>query len=276
MSARPDPRTSRRRPAPSHYLGRSRAIIATRSYLERKSHPRLQMSLMVALTGAAGALSSVLMLHLGLHNMALRYPLALLVAYGFFMFLLWLWLRTDASDYDNAPDAADLLSSITPRGGSAPETVFRSGSGGDFGGGGATGDWGVGSLASDSADAVGGVGKSLGAVAEADDLGPPLVAIALALVLVLGLAIAGCYLIYSAPVLLAEVAVDGALSYALYRRVGNEDPRHWLGTALRRTALPFILCAVLVAGIGWGLQAAAPEARSLGQAWKALSVEAKP
>jgi hypothetical protein len=35
---------------------------------------------------------------------------------------------------------------------------------------------------------------------------------------------------------------------------------------LRRTALPFALTALLLATAGWGLQTAAPGARSLGEA----------
>jgi hypothetical protein len=34
---------------------------------------------------------------------------------------------------------------------------------------------------------------------------------------------------------------------------------------LRRTLLPFVLTTLVVAGAGWGMQAYAPEARSLGE-----------
>ena len=99
----------------------------------RDSFPRLQMMLLVALTGGFGLLASFTLLHLGVSSMALRYPLALAFAYAFFLFLIWLWLRTNAQDYLDASDLTDLLPEATPSLGQ-----MRSGGGGDFGGGGAS------------------------------------------------------------------------------------------------------------------------------------------
>jgi len=57
------------------------------------------MTLIVALTGGFGLLASFVMLKAGLESMAIRYPLALSVAYLFFLVLIWLWLRTKAEVY---------------------------------------------------------------------------------------------------------------------------------------------------------------------------------
>ncbi|MDP1792256.1 MAG: hypothetical protein Q8L12_16940 [Methylibium sp.] len=76
------------------------------------------------------------------------------------------------------------------------------------------------------------------------------------------------YVVYVAPVLFAELLLDGALSYTLYRRLrAGDDSPHWFTTALRRTALPFALTAVFLAIVGMALSAYAPGARSLGEAW---------
>ena len=71
-------------------------------------------------------------------------------------------------------------------------------------------------------------------------------------------------MIYSAPVLFAELLVDGVLSASLYRRLRGLQTRHWLETAVRRTALPFALTAAIVSASGWGMAHYAPEAHSIG------------
>ena len=74
---------------------KGRRCLSVEADLRSKSFPRLQMLLLVALTGAFGLLASFSMLRLGLDSMALRYPLALAAAYGFFLVLIWLWLRPE-------------------------------------------------------------------------------------------------------------------------------------------------------------------------------------
>jgi hypothetical protein len=71
--------------------------------------------------------------------------------------------------------------------------------------------------------------------------------------------------IWSAPLLLAELMVDGALSVSLYRRLRGIDARHWLDTALKRTVKPFVATTVLVMACGWALGLYAPHAHSLGE-----------
>src|SRR5688500_8269160 len=83
---------------------RSSAVLRLRRRLEEQTFPRVQMALIVMLTGAIGVLVSFLFLRWGMDSMALRYPLAVACAYVFFLFLLWLWLRTKGEDYLDLPD----------------------------------------------------------------------------------------------------------------------------------------------------------------------------
>jgi hypothetical protein len=109
----------------------------------------------------------------------------------------------------------------------------------------------------------------MGSVADADELAIPLVAIALAV----GIAIASLYVVYIAPVLFAEVLVDGALSYVLFRHLRGQDPRHWLSSTFRRTALPFAATAVFLVAVGAGMSAYAPGAKSVGQVMEYASAQ---
>src|SRR5919107_4181948 len=70
----------------------ARRVERVRRLLMRRSLPRVQMSLILAATGAAGFVASFAMLHLGVWRMWIRYPLAVLFAYAAFIVLLRVWL----------------------------------------------------------------------------------------------------------------------------------------------------------------------------------------
>ena len=232
-------------------IRRTELIRRMKHRLQARSFPRLQMALIVALTGGFGLLASFTLLGMGVTSMAVRYPTALTLAYAFFLFLIWLWIRTQAEDYADLPDLIDLAPRPDGAGCGPP---LSSGEGGDFGGGGASGSW-------DASSSTHPLSDSLGAAGDADELAIPLIAIVLAL----GIALALMYVVYVAPVLFAELLVDGALSYALLRRMHSEDRRHWLSSTFRRTLLPFVITAGFLAGVGAAMAVYAPGAHSIGQ-----------
>lgn len=227
-----------------------------RANLERDSFPRLQMFLLVMLTGASGFVASYVLLHAGLVAMWLRYLAAFGAAYLMFLFLLWLWLRTQGEDYTHFSDVSG-----TPSSGSGSSGTSYSGKGGEFGGGGATGSF---DSPTDSSlmigDSASPVGDVLGTVAEAEEFAIPLVV----LVLLGAMLLSSLFMIYSAPVLFAELLVDGVLSASLYRRLRGIEMNHWIETAVRRTVVPFALTAALVSACGWGMALYAPDAHSIG------------
>lgn len=236
-----------RRSAPA--LNRPRLVQRLQQRLERHGWPRVQMTLLVALMGGAGLLASFLMLQAGLHAMWVRYPLALAAAYLVFLVLLWLWLRTHASDYADAADAPGDMGFMLD-GAALPAPT--AGGGGDFGGGGAS--------ASFDAPGTTPLGEGLGSVADADGFAIPLAVVLLAI----GLALSSLYVVYTAPVLFAELLLDGALAATLYRRLRGLASRHWIETAVRRTAVPFVLTALFLGLCGVAMQWYAPQAHSLG------------
>lgn len=239
---------------------RAYAIQRLKERLAAQSFPRVQMTLIVALTGGFGLLASFSLLHLGVDAMAIRYPLALLCAYGFFLLLIWFWLRQNASDYADVPDLSCIPGGD---GGGMCQAPLESGGGGDFGGGGASGTYDASASVMDNtvSSPLKSVGDSVASVAESDELAIPLIVIALAL----GLALASLYVVYIAPVLFAEVLVDGVLSYALFRHLRRENSPHWLSSAFRRTWLPFAITAFFLMAVGSAMEIYAPGAHSVGQ-----------
>ena len=69
------------------------------------------MTLGVIVAGVSGLVTSFVALHLGLTRMAVRYPLAVAVAYAVFLGYLWIWLRMHGIRIRS--DRADV--SVVPR-----------------------------------------------------------------------------------------------------------------------------------------------------------------
>ncbi len=255
-------------------LSRQHHLQRLRGHLERDSFPRLQMMLLVLLTAGSGLLASFALLHAGLTHMGWRYGAAFLLAYGVFLGLLWLWLRTRAEDYTDIPDLMDL-GNLVPSGPSADScSPTAEDLGGNFGGGGASSHFDappVAGVPSEPAvaaetlpDGSEAIGQALGAAAEGEELAIPLIVLVLAAALLLSSA----FIVYSAPSLFAELLLDGTLAATLYRRLHRLERRHWLQTALHQTFLPFLLTGLLVTGCGATLHHFSPGAHTLGEAWQ--------
>jgi len=211
-------------------MDRRSEIARLRERLERDHWPRLQMSLIVLLTGAVGFLASYALLGAGIEAMALRYPLAAAGAYLAFLALLWTWARTREHDAWTEADPTEIGFDAGGR------PAAQAAEAGD-------GDWGL-----SAADA-------------GDEAAWVLAALAAALCAVL----AALWVIWIAPALMAELILDVALAGGLYRRLRRIETSHWLSTALRRTALPFLIIAAIAAGAGAAGAAYAPGAQTVGE-----------
>ncbi len=223
----------------------------------RMTLPRVQISIILMVTCLIGFLSSMLLLALGLDLMAVRYPLVVAMAYGSFLFLLkiWLWLQA----HGGGSDIGDVIfDGPFPSDSVADGAVF--GGGGDFAGAGAGGNWvePLGIADTGSVSVGGGLDVDVGL--DADEFGLLILAIVAAFAALLAI----FYVIYIAPVLLAEIVIDGLLVSGLYRTMKNVERRYWLTTAIKKTVLPAILVAVMLGVSGWLLQKIAPDARSIG------------
>jgi hypothetical protein len=243
-------------------LTRAMAVHDMRRRLLRDGFPRIQMFILVALTALAGFGVSVALLAAGMDTIALRYLLSVGVAYLVFLLLLWLWLHTSAADYLDVPTPGATGGDAGTAHAAADGPAAFSGGGGSFDGGGASayvdfdaGDSALGAIAE----------KPLEAIGQAEEAALPLAVLLLVLALAAGIALSSLFVIWSAPVLFAEILVDAMLAAGLYRRLRVLDQRHWMLAALRHSALPFLLTALLAAGAGWAMQQYAPTAVSLGQ-----------
>ena len=251
----------------------------------RLSMPRLQISAMLALTAFSAFIVSAVLLRLGVTEMALRYPIAVIAGYVVFLILLrvWIYLNTEeelgAPDLDGSGDVTlavlDAVDDVSI-GGSSGGTF---GGGGDFAGAGAGGDWGdakavvpvpVGFSSgggSSSLSAGSGSGGGLGSFDFDLDEGLALLLVAVVLIIAFSAII---YVVWIAPILFAELLVDAAVVGSLYKPVKNIERSHWLLTALKKTGIPALVVLILFAIAGFIMQAAVPEAVTIGEFFRAV------
>ncbi len=242
-----------------------RADLAARRWLRWHS-----FGLGAACFVAAWAASAALM-HAGVQTLALRWPLSVAGAYAVFIGLLWLWCRWLLSRDEASGDPG--IDTGLGRDGSKADAAFRSGEGGDFGGGGSTGAW---DAASADPSALEGAGRAahatLEAAAAADEgivvVVPLAVLVGVAALIAgaLGVAVFGLFgieVLLGVAVEIAFASAGGALAYRA-RREG------WLSHALTRTARPMAVLLMLVALLGGAIDVGLPEAGSLPQALRLL------
>lgn len=288
---------------------RGRAIERVRRSLVRGGWPRLLVSFLLALTGAAGFVVSAVLLRLGVESMTVRYPLAVLSAYCVFLLLLRLWLALKGRNGgDWILDGGDALPHLLDAGASASGDAAAAtfGGGADFGGAGAGGVWSGGGGGASSGmsvgmpggggacgipggaqggASVGGSGGSWGGSSSSAttdwmpdvpdvldvDLDEGCFWIVIPIAAIAGVLVAMFYVVYIAPVFLAEILVDALLLAGLYKRLKGVEPRHWLRSCVRRTLLPALVATALFIAAGYLMERVAPEARSIGEFWQQIN-----
>lgn len=236
-------------------LTRGSEIARARQQLQRGGWPRLQMAVIVMVTAVAGLLAAHLLRLGGLDTMLLRYPLAVLVAYLTFLLLMWLWLHLRRNDVAEA-----VINSGGSGGSSSPNTGPQwGGQGGHSGGGGASASW------APATGSSAGTPSSDGSLLDlADgDAGVPVMALIAVLAIAAGMLVAASWVIWSAPVLMAELLVDTAIAGGLYRRMQGMRAQGWWRLCLAHTFWPLIGVLVFSAGLGWVAQEIAPHANTL-------------
>jgi len=245
------------------------------------SFPRLHMMLILSLAALSTFLSSALLVRCGLASMGVRYALAVVGGYLAFLSLVRVWIAYQTRNwsfgrrepeakhsFDDHVDLPDLSALGDPA--FSSESAF-SGAEGALGGGGGGGAFGGGG-ASDSfdVDVVAGasdIGASdaLEAVGDADEAWLILIAV----IALLGGLVALGFVVYSSPVLFAEVLLDVAVLGAVYKKNKRHERSHWAAGVLGRTYKPTLVLAVFAAIFGFAMQSTAPKETTLGAVLRA-------
>ncbi len=224
---------------------RLRARAALEAYFRNRSFPRLTLGLLVTLAGFAGLLISHFLLHLGLHEMWQRYPLAVIGGYAVFLLQLRLWVEIEHARYK----PHEVVISNQPPEEKTEASIFEHYQRRDH-------SW------LDWLDILGLADAGEGCL------------VGCLFVFVIGIigaaATAVITFIMAGPELIAEVFLDAVVVTMLYRHLKTAAKEHWLGTAVRRTWKSVLLTAAALALFGVILSAIAPNSHSLVQAWKEI------
>jgi len=213
---------------------RSTLVAAIRRRLDRQTFPRVIVLAMLVTAGAASFLCSAIALRTGIDSMAVRYPLATASGYIVFLLLIRFWIAVRRGWYPDDIGAGDA----------------------------------IGNLILDSGRAVGRARHAL-ADTVSDGLEWPFDLddawwLALAALAAAAGIVAVASVVYSAPVLLAEVALDAALVGTVYGRLRTEERRYWATTAVRQTWVSAVTLIAFMAVLGVALQRLAPGGVSIG------------
>jgi hypothetical protein len=230
---------------------RNQLVERARRYLEAAGRPRLVMLAVLSVTLAVGFLSSVAMVHLGVDRMPVRYPLAVAVAYGTFLVMLWVWLQRQTIYSSLSEDPEGLL---------VPGVAF----------------FGAAAMGKDlAAEEEGqrqgkGDGGYVGDFFSFGDIGEGLSALVILVIIAGGCTlVVSVYLVVTSPLLLAELLVDGALLGVMSRAVSPNSPPHWSRAIVRRTWSAAMITAIVFGLVGFGIERVAPGAHTLAEAWAA-------
>lgn len=259
----------------AHVLRRERQQIeAVHADLRRRRWLRWHAFLLAAVCMAVGWGLAAGLRAAGIDSLALRWSMALGLAYLVYIGLLGLWCHWLVSRDEASDPGLDLPLPSSPER-AAGDAAFEAGGGGDFAGGGAGASFDV------ASDAAGGAAETAGHVvgiaASADEgaivLVPLALAIGLALLIgsALGFAVFGLFgveVMLGVAVEIVLASAGGALAY----KAGREG---WLEHAVRRTVGPFAVVLALTVLIGLVIDHSLPAANSLPQALAALSDQLK-
>ena len=247
---------------------------------------RAHAGILLAASTLAGLLLSRLLLWMGMETPFLRFPIAVVAAYGFFLLFVEWWLHYIGIKRTVVDDAPDVSGFIGPGPHSTPGVPADSlmGGGGSFDGGGASAgfdDPGASQLASAKAEialrgkasalhigleAKAQAGASVGDLASGaaglGELAFPLVLLAV----LVGFAVAAGWIITVTPSVLVETAVEVAVASGLIRSVSRTRDPFWFESLFSRTIWKALALAVSALFIGFAVRLVDPSADTIGEA----------
>ena len=238
--------------------------------LQHRFFLRLHMTAILTGTILVGLLVTRLLFLIHVNVFAIRYGVAIIAAYAAFVGFVkvWLWYvelcgRRRSSASDDWFNCVNFSSSGTSSASDVSDLVSFRGGGGKFGGGGASGSW----SSDDEAKVVPvvtqsgskGSGRGFGLP---DDLGE-LILVLLIIALVLAIIASFVWIVYAAPTILSEVVFNAVLAGALVRHTHRATHGEWIGSVIKKTAIPFAIVLVMSITMGWWAQHICPNALRL-------------
>ena len=247
--------------SPWHRQKRIRRLAAA---LMAHGSPRLAMFGFVTLATLAGFLASVLLHSIGLVEMSQRYVLAVGCAYLAFLGSLWLFVAAYRARARRIAAREGGSSSDVPLGDllGGPNVVIGRGDSSAL----PTPPTQIAEAPMKSSNSTSSKGAGGGSIDFGDGDGLVLIVVGLILVAIATAFFASIVVVTQAPLLLAEVIVDGVLLVGLSRRFKNCEVEHWSIGAIKRTWKGALCVAIVFGIVGLALQTLVPGASTMSEA----------
>lgn len=236
-----------------------------KQWLKKKISFRFHMSIIMLSTVTLGLLTNFLMMKLEITHPGIRYPLAVLFSYLWFLFFIRIYIRNIlmTSSESSLPDLLDLPLNL--QGGSnvpSPLSSSWSGNGGQFSGGGASGSWGMSDSSSQAATSLlkDSAGDSLSELVSDEGGVVILIVGAILFAVVFG---SGAYLIWHSPEILSECLVQVILVSGMRKRMKSFSESEWASHIFKKTIFPFIAVFILSLILGFLLREICPGANNI-------------
>jgi hypothetical protein len=213
---------------------------------------RFHMALILTGVTVVGMIANRVMFLLGIGPMALRYPLAVLLAYLAFFAGVWIWIAYIRSEAPEPLQEPALAAAVTASAAAALVANAPPGS-----------QLAPGVTLQDVADAADVGGSTLGSIGDIGGGGDEGMGYVLVAALVLAVLIAGAWLVWQAPIILTEAAFSAMLAGAVRRAAKGGEGPSWAWAVFKRTVIPFAVVALVAAGVGFGAHLACPRALTL-------------
>lgn len=266
-------------------LSNWRSVRVLETQLERELRQRHSLAFHGLCIGGFTLAMMWLVSHLqmlfGVESLALRYLVTLGAGYFSYLLVLRGWAAvlvrrsSDPGSLDGLGDVADVLGNLPVGRDTASLSTMQSGQGGDFGGGGASGDFsggpeaggGLGDVASGALDALGGADE--GAV----------VVIPVVAIFLIGAAVffsaGSLLLLFFGWEVLLTVAVELAFSYVSARAAVRMVREGWMSAAVRLTWKPLLGAIACAVALGATIDHFIPTANSLPHAVKLIRAQSR-
>ena len=217
---------------------------------------RFHMGLILGATTLSGVVVNRGLFWVGVQGLSVRYPVAVACSYGVFFLSVRLWLSHALADLEPAlrppplrlglglEDAGDVLEGTGDLADVGDELLDIPL---------------VMSVPSPSSSSGGSSGGSIGDI---DGEGAVIVALVLLVAAIFGSSI---YLVWEAPVILTEAALQAVLAAALRRATRRMDHPDWTGSVFKATWKPFAVVVVMAVLFGQIAERACPPAHTVHQ-----------
>lgn len=216
------------------------------------------MSVILMLTFLLGFYFNLILLNsLSIPHPAIRYPIIVLFSYSVFLLLIRLYLKQffENKSYVDFPEVIDGPIN-KPVHAKVEEHIPWEGGGGQFSGGGATGEWGEGVPAVEVEESSIEIGDLIG------DNGVALIFYIIGIGFISFLFSSSVYLIWHSPEILSELFLQIILTSGMQRKFKKVQVKDWVGHLFKMSKYPLLLALGLSVLLGMGLRKFCPEANS--------------